>query len=417
MKAKTHIPQSGVKCAFFFFGKARILFLLSLLYLLLLCNACSKPSADKAHQAAQKPSADLAIFTKPLSEIKYAKGFDIHYENGVKLIRIFKGFQDKADTLRYVLAPKNFTVPEQYRSWTVVRTPIERAAIFTTTHAGFFSLLGAEENIVGMATPEFINSPKIKSRIDAGEISEIGDAFSPNLEVMLACQLDVVLVTVLPTTKFSQYQTLIESGSPVVVIGEWLENSPLGRAEWMKLLAALLDKESLANEEFAQIESAYQSFAKLTDSVSVRPSVLTGLAYKDSWFVPAGESYGACLLKDAGASYHWSSKKGTGSLNLDFEAVYPVALAADFWINPGTLTSMKELFAKDSRFKDFSSVRSGRVFNNNKQLNANGGNAYWEYGIVKPHLVLGDLISIFHPELKEQLPSDVQETTFYQQVK
>ena len=120
----------------------------------------------------------------------------------------------------------------------------------------------------------------------------------------------------------------------------------------------------------------------------------------------------AQFLRDAGAGYHWSNSKGTGSLPLSFESVAPEALTADFWLNVGYVDSKKDILAKDTRYGSFHAFRTGAVYNNNNRTNDLGSNDYWESGAVNPQLVLADLIRILHPGL---LPAD--SLVYYKQLK
>jgi iron complex transport system substrate-binding protein len=180
---------------------------------------------------------------------------------------------------------------------------------------------------------------------------------------------------------------------------EWLETDPIGRTEWVKLMAALLNKEDVVNAKFDSIVKEYNQLKELAATVKQKPQVIVGMPFKGSWFVPDGDSYITQFLKDAGAAYHWSDVKKTGSLALDFETVAPIALKADFWLNPGSSNSKAEIAEKDERYTRFNPYQKGTIYNNNKRTNDIGSNDYWESGACNPHLVLADLITIFHPEL------------------
>ena len=205
-----------------------------------------------------------------------------------------------------------------------------------------------------------------------------------------------------PDAKFSRYNTLIGAGIPVLLNSEWLETTPLGRAEWVKLMAVLLNKEALVNQKFGDLEKEYHRLAALTQKATIKPSIITGMPFKGTWSVPDGDSYMARFLQDAAATYHWANVQGKGSLHLDFERVAPVALQADFWLNVGYVDSKEDLLGKDVRFKDFRPFKQGAIYNNNKRVNDIGSNDYWESGAVNPHLILADLIKILHPELLPQ---------------
>jgi iron complex transport system substrate-binding protein len=116
--------------------------------------------------------------------------------------------------------------------------------------------------------------------------------------------------------------------------------------------------------------------------------------------MPAGKSYVAKYLSDAGGKYLWSDDKSAGSLPLSFEVVLERAANADYWLNfSQSWQSLKDVVAEDSRYADFQAVKTGNLYNNNTRVNDSGGNDYWEGGISNPDIVLSDLIKILHPEI------------------
>lgn len=182
----------------------------------------------------------------------------------------------------------------------------------------------------------------------------------------------------------------------------------------MKFIALFFNREADAAEEFDAIAAEYQRVAALTASVPERPTVLLSSVYNGTWYVAGGNSYTAKLLADAGAAYLWADEGDVGALPLDFESVYAVAADADFWLNPDNSFwfSIEDVIASDSRYADFEPLESGQMFNNNANVNENGGNAYYEEGAAHPEMVLKDLVRILHPHL---LPD--HELVFFRQVK
>ena len=382
------------------FSKAKRLFVVLFVMLFLgggICG-CSDKEKSRIRETTLRSRGEAAGVLSDVA-LSHAKGFTLHNHDGFKTLAVTVDLDSRSDTLRYLLLPGNASVPDGFDDYLTIRTPVERIALFSTTHIGYIDLLGCADRIIAVARPEYVNNQSLQERIRNGDISEIGMPFSPNVEVILELDPDVIVATALPASRKTDYQALVSAGIPVVVVAEWLEQSPLGRAEWMKLYGALLGRENLAREKFAAIERSYTALASTTDTITRRPSVVPGMPFKDAWFVPGGKSYVAQLLRDAGAEYYWSGTAKAGSIKMDIEAVYPVALDAEFWLNPGTVLSLEELQAKDARFRDFSSVKSGKVYNNNKQLNPAGGNAYWELGVVQPDRILEDLIRILHPDI------------------
>ena len=210
---------------------------------------------------------------------------------------------------------------------------------------------------------------------------------------------------------YDAHPVLLNAGLHAVVNAEWLETSPLGRAEWGKFIALFFNQEADAEAQFAETTQRYDELAAQAVAVTEKPTVFTDSEYQGSWYVAGGNSFTAQYLRDAGASYLWADDETTGSIGLAFEAVYDIAAAGDYWINVGFINSLAELEAADARYTDFAAFHSGNVWNNNKKQNANGGNDYYESAVAHPDIVLADLIAIFHPEI---LPD--HETVYFQQL-
>ena len=343
-------------------------------------------------------------------QVEYASGFRISYRDNYKLLEILNPYQDRTDTLRYVLKPREIKLDTTFRDAQVIDIPVRSMIATSTTHIALTEMLDANEVITGMVGAEYVYSSEIRKKLQQGEIAGFNrGAF--NKEQALAMQPDLVMISAGQSSQFDDYRVLMESGIDVLVNSEWLETTPLGKAEWVKMMAALLNEETLANERFGNVAEEYQKLkAKVTD-VTEKPLVSNNLPYKGAWFVSGGDSFTTQYLKDAGADYPWFDNSSTGGLRKGFEAVYEVGLKADIWINPGAATSKDEILEKDSRFRDFRSFKTGHIYNNNKRVSENGGNDYWESGVVHPDRLLADLIHIMHPDM---LPD--RELYYYQRL-
>jgi iron complex transport system substrate-binding protein len=339
--------------------------------------------------------------------VRYARGFTIQYIGNYKLVSIISPFERKVDTVRYVLVQRGTPAPKGYAPSQIIQIPLRHMVLMSSMHVGLAGFLGAEDQIVGLGNLKYVSSPKVIQRIDAGKIQEMGHDQMLNEEQLVTLHPDLFMAMGSPTAQMNRYQMLRNAGIPVLINSEWVETTPLGRAEWVKLMAALLNKEPLVNQKFGQIEREYNRLAALTRTAASKPSIISGMNTKDAWFVPDGDSYTTRFFLDAGGSYFWANRRMTGSLPLNFEAVYPVALKAEYWLNIGMngVGSKKDVLAKDSRYADFKAFRSGQVYSYGKRVNSRGANDFWESGAVNPHLVLADLIKILHPELlpKHQL--------------
>nr|WP_282958230.1 ABC transporter substrate-binding protein [Halalkalibaculum roseum] len=249
-----------------------------------------------------------------------------------------------------------------------------------------------------MVGAEYAYSSEIKKMLDEGKITGFNQG-EFNKEQALALQPDLIMVSAGQSSQFDDYRVLMDSGINVLLNSEWLETTPLGKAEWVKMMGALLNREDMANEQFGKVATQYHNLKGKVAEAKEKPLVINNLPYKGAWFVSGGDSFTARYLKDAGADYPWYGNSSTGGLRKDFEAVYEVGLKADVWINPGAANSLDEIIEKDSRFRDFKPLKSGRIYNNNRRMSDSGGNDYWESGVVHPERVLADLIHIFHPEI------------------
>lgn len=333
------------------------------------------------------------------TSVHYAKGFTIEYLPGYKVLNILSPAGRQVTPARYALVPRGRPHPAGFPASRVIEIPIRTLVGLSSSHVALADFLGADDVLVGLGSLQYASAPQVRQRIAQGKVFAVGEGRELNNEQLIAHRPDLVMATGWPGESLSRYETLAAAGIPVLLNSEWVETTPLGRAEWVKVLAALLDKEELVNQKFGQVAREYQRLAGLGRRAAGRPSVLLNVPFKDTWYLPEADSYQTQYLRDAGGAYHWDQTTAPGSLALTFEAVAPVALTADYWLQPGTAGTRAALLAQDKRFAEFKAFKNGKVYNNNRRTNAQGSNDYWESGTVRPDLVLGDLLQILHPEL------------------
>lgn len=382
--------------------------------LLVLCLLGSCQPSDKTNQDQPSDSskASQTSFDK-LTSIKYAKNFSVAYiDNDYKVVIVKKAFSDQNTPLRYVLVPHGKPVPKDVPAKQVVRIPVRSMATLSTTHVALADVLGVTDFITGNANNAWISLPSMQKRIKAGKVAELGNSGNINQELLVSLQPDIVLMSAMNLAGYQKNKATMGKNTRLVVNSAWLEKHPLARAEWIKFLAVFFNKEKLANQKFKAIEAKYLEVKKQAAQAKNKPTVFCGLPFKGTWYTPKGESYMAQFLRDARADYYWNDTEGTGSHPFDFETVFAKANQGKFWINVSSATSLKDVASKDSRFTKFAAFNQKQVYNNNKRINAGGGNDYWVTGFVNPHLVLSDLVKIFHPEL---LPN--HELTYYRKLK
>jgi iron complex transport system substrate-binding protein len=353
---------------------------------------------------------EKVVFEK--TSLKYAHGFFIDYYDHYKLVRILNRSGDKTDTMKYLLVQEGTSVPAGYPGAQVITIPVKNLIVMSSMHVALADFAGVADRITGLGNFSYLNSPVVLSNIKAGKVQQVGLDGNLNDELIITLHPGVLMTMTNPEAPFAKYKTLMDAGVPVLPNAEWLETTPLGRAEWVKLMAALVNREDLVNKKFDNVEKTYDSLAQLGRRAATHPHVIIGMPFKGTWYTPAGESYMAVFLRDAGAGYRWADTRGTGSLALNFETVAPEALKAEYWLNLAGVDSKKDIAASDSRYEGFKSFQTNGIYNNTLRTNERGSNDYWESGAVNPQLILADMIHIVHPEL---LPGHT--LVYYKQLK
>ena len=271
-------------------------------------------------------------------------------------------------------------------------------------------MLEAEEALVGFPNANFISSPNFISRIENGSIKDLGSGQSLNMELLIGLKPDAVIG--FDAGGDSNSLDKIEKlGISVIYNSDYLEQTPLGRAEYIKFFGVLLGREKKADSIFNEIEKSYQSLVEITQKLQAKPTILSGTTYGDTWFLPGGNNWSAQFFKDAGGEYLWNDSDATGWLELSFEAVYEKGFDADFWIGVGTYKTLEELKEQDDRYANFGPFKNRRVFSYNKRISPNGGMDFFESAYARPDIVLSDLIKVLHPGI---LPN--YETVYFQRL-
>ena len=341
--------------------------------------------------------------------IKYATGFSVEYKNNYKIVTVKNPWKDAKTSFKYVLVECGTPAPKGFKESQVITIPINTVTSLSTTHLPHLAKLEVVDKLVGVSNHKTVNTSEVVEKIKAGKVAELGN--NVNVERLLELNPDLVTTYGTGNPQTDSHPKLLEAGLKVAINAEYMENTPLGRAEWLKFTSTFFNKEDIAEKEFSQIASKYQEIAAKTKAIKKRPKVFTGFNFKGTWYVPGCKSYAAQYLADAGAEL-LCSENSSGSTPSSFEDVFERAATADYWLNVSqSWQSLKDVITADSRYGDFQAVKKGNVFNNNARLNENEGNDYWEGGISNPDVILTDLIKIFHPEL---LPN--HQLFFYQKL-
>ena len=346
----------------------------------------------------------LEAFKQDVYTPEYATGFKILGAKNAQstLIQVSNPWQGAKDvTMSYFIsrngeqAPAGFTGP-------TIPAGAQRIVCMSSSYIAMLDAVGQVDRIVAVSGINYIANPYILAHKDS--IKDMGPEM--NYELLLGLKPDVVLLYGIGDAQTAVTDKLKELAIPYMYVGEYLEESPLGKAEWLVALSELTDSRDKGIDVFREIPKRYQALKDLTASVEQRPTVMFNTPWNDSWVMPSTQSYMVQLVTDAGADYIYKENTSNSSAPIGLETAYGLIQKADYWINVGTASTLDELKNMNPKFADAKSVRDKTVYNNNLRITATGGNDYWESAVVRPNVVLRDLIHIFHPEL-------VSDSTYY----
>lgn len=325
--------------------------------------------------------------------MEYAGRIRIDSSEHYILVRV----QNPWDTARilhtYVLVGRETELPEGLPEGTLVRTPVEKALVYSSVHCGLLSELGAIDQIGGICDLQYIEIPEIQNRCASGRMVDAGNTMNPDIEKIIDFHPDAILLS--PFENSGGYGRIEKLGIPIIECADYMETSPLGRSEWMRFFGLLFGKRRQADSLFTAVRADYLQLCDLVKSVNQRPTVISELKSGSAWYVPGGKSTTGRLYQDAGATYMWAEDEHSGSIPLSFETVFDRGQDADFWLfkynrqQDKTLTELKSDYASYAGFRAF---QTGQVYGCNS-----GQVPFYTETPFHPERLLEDLIRIFHP--------------------
>lgn len=363
--------------------------------------------------ACGQQTARLKDYTAPVYTPSYASGFEIIGAEGRQstLLKVFNPWQGAENTETMLFIARNGEKAPAGFTGQIVEAGARRIVCMSSTFVAMLDALGQANRVVGVSGKDYITNEYVTAHPEA--VADIGFDGNIDYELLLAQKPDLVLLFGISGASGMEPK-LLEMGIPFCYIGEYLEESPLGKAEWLVAVSEITDSRAKGETVFAPIPERYDTLKeKVTAAISGNPKVMINTPYAGSWFMASTESYVARLIADAGGDYIYKKNTSNRSLPIDLEEAYLLTSAADMWLNAGSVSSLGELKAQYPKFANTRCVRNCAVYNCNKRLNAAGGNDYWESGVVQPDVVLHDLIAIMHPEV---LAADDRELYYYQRL-
>ena len=342
--------------------------------------------------------AEIVKVENAKNSIEYATGLSIVKYEDYSVVTVSNPWPNANKDFKYILKEKDAKVPDSLETYATVQVPLTSVVVTSTTNIPFLEMLEVENKLVGFPHTDYISSEKTRALIDKGSVKNVGQNEKLNIEQLIELAPDLIVTFGVDNIN-PMLDNLKKSGLNVLIQGDWMEQSPLGKAEWIKLYGALFGKEEKAKELFDKIVESYNQAKKLVADKPATSKVLYGSMYEDVWYVAKGNSWVAQFMKDAKSNYLWANLEGTGSEGLSFEKVLDKAKDANVWIASGSFKSLDELQKANPHYAEFDAFKNKSVYNFEGKVGATGGTVYYELAPSRPDLVLKDYIKIFHPDL------------------
>ena len=332
-------------------------------------------------------------------EIRHAEGFSIDYYKEFTKVTINNpwGNDHKPYAEYYIYKSGDNKNRVLEKGKYAFYAPLSSLIVNTFSYFEFLNLLNELETVTGVTDGFRIYNPSILGKIERGLVKDLGDPFNPNIENTIELNPGAVINSAYAQND-SYSERLLITGIPVIYSLEWMEETPLARAEWIKMIAAFFDKGDIASHIFDDIENRYTDVKKKVEGVGKRKSVLAGDNFQGTWYLPGGESFNAALFRDAGLHYVYENNYQRGSIGLDIESVLTQFANTDIWLGCEA-SSYNQLINKDSKYRLLGPVNKRQVFNNHNRTTTSGGNDYFESAIANPDLLLSDMVKAAYPEL------------------
>lgn len=311
-----------------------------------------------------------------LRSVKYAKHFGIIEKEGKKIIFVTENYRDS--------------------SYFEVHRPYSRLAVLGTIPAFQISLLKATTSIVAIDDVKYYNNRTLCQLYDSGYIVEVLPNLQWNYEKLLFSKPEVIISYSKPNENAKLQQLLHQNGIQYLQYLDYLEPTPLGRSEWIKVMGCLLNKEKEADSIFNSIEENYHRLRKIRDTISRFPKVITEVMMGDVWYIAGNLSYIAQIIRDAGGNYVFDFHSYENSRPYSFEYVLKHGQSADVWIHLHQFRTLEDMRQANGKYTLFKAFQNKRCYNNNRIVNKYGYSDYYESGICLPYLLLKDMINILH---------------------
>ena len=336
--------------------------------------------------------ADGHLFDEVAYAPEHASGFVIECDAEQNtLIRVTRPWQGKAPVEQRLAIFQSEAAAANYRGQHIVGYA-ERIVCMSSSYIAMLDAVGKVSSVVGVSGKPYIFNSVVSSN---PAVKDIGYDSNIDYEALLMLRPDVVLMYGISSEDSTVTAKLRELNIPYLYLGDYTEQSPLGKAEWVVAIGEIVGCREVAEQLFADIVERYNAIKADIDT-SNRPMVMFNLPYQDVWYMPSDDSYIVRLVEDAGGEYIYKGKNPAGgSRGISLEEALLLVNRTDIWLNPNSVLTLEELRTVAPHFAGSKVVTSGYVYNNNRIRTPDGGSDFWESAIVRPDVVLSDLAAIF----------------------
>lgn len=358
---------------------------------------------------------DNGAYTEAIIENPWKKGATLH-----KYILVPKGKEGDETVARLKEESRENAGVQMGKSCDIVRTPLESNVVFTAPHCQLMYELGCKNAITGVCDKDYINIPDLKERVKLSDgkasapktdkaIIDCGSSMQPDIERIIALKPEGLFIS--PFENSGGYGKLDKLHIPIIETADYMETSPLGRAEWMKFYGMLFGSnlseefnrntsevscEQKADSLFSAIENEYLALKAEAAKLPQGLSILTERKMGSVWYVPGGKSTMGILLKDANAKYIFADDTHSGSLSLSPEQILSKGAQVDVWAFKyfgGKALSKTDLLAEYQGYKALKAFNQNSIY----EVDTNT-QPYFELTSFHPEILLREFIILAHPK-------------------
>ncbi len=339
-------------------------------------------------------------YTEAIIENPWKKGTTLH-----KYILVPKGKEGDETVARLKDDIRENATLQMGSHCDIVRTPLESNVVFTAPHCQLMYELGCKNAITGVCDKDYINIPDIKERVKLSDgkastsdtdkvIIDCGSSMQPDIERIIALKPGGLFIS--PFENSGGYGKLDKLHIPIIETADYMETSPLGRAEWMKFYGLLFKSEERSDSLFSSIEKEYLALKAEAAKLPQGLSILTERKMGSVWYVPGGKSTMGILLKDANAKYIFADDTHSGSLAYGPERILSKGTQIDVWAFKyfgGKALSKSDLLAEYEGYKALKTFNQNSIYQVDTSTQP-----YFELTSFHPEILLREFIILAHPK-------------------